>query len=299
MRKEKFLPYFMIIPTIIFMLIVHFFPMALGILSSFFKLNVMTIYNWVSAPFVGLTNYISVFTGEYFTNFISSFLYTTGFVLLAQIACYILGMGAALLVNEVNYPGRSIVRGIFLFPFILPIVVGITNWRYMFSFEGGMVNNLLLNIGIINEPIVWLVGSNAFFTILITFVWLSWPFWFIVLLASLQTIPKTYFEAASLDGATPLQKFRHIIVPLTSPVTKIIWLLTFMWYFREFNVPYVMMGLSPSKSANLLALHIYSEAFRLWNFSEGAVMAVSMRILLIGTLYLQQRVRKKEEDLLE
>jgi multiple sugar transport system permease protein len=299
MNRSKYLPYLMVIPTFIFMLFVHFFPMVLGILSSFFKLNVMTIYRWVSAPFVGIANYVQVFTGEYFINFISSFYYTFLFVVLAQIICYILGMGAALLVNEVNYPGRSVVRGIFLFPFILPIVVGITNWRYMFSFEGGMINSLLMKIGIIDQPIVWLVGSNSFWTILITFIWLSWPFWFIVLLASLQTIPQVYFEAASLDGASPWQKFRHIIIPLTAPVTKVVWLLTFMWYFREFNVPYVMMGLSPSKPANLLALHIYSESFRLWNFSEGAVMAVLMSILLIGTLVIQQKIRNKNKDLLE
>ncbi len=289
----------MVLPTFIFMLFVHFFPMGLGILSSFFKLNVITIYRWVSAPFVGMDNYIQVFTGEYFINFISSFYYTALFVITAQIICYILGIGAALIVNEVNYPGRSVVRGIFLFPFILPIVVGITNWRYMFSFEGGMVNSLLMKVGIIEQPIVWLVGSNSFWTILITFVWLSWPFWFIVLLASLQTIPVVYYEAASLDGASPWQKFRHIIIPLTSPVTKVVWLLTFMWYFREFNVPYVMMGLSPSKPANLLALHIYSESFRLWNFSEGAVMAVMMSILLIGTLIIQQKFRNKDKSLLE
>ena len=296
--NSKWLPYLLIAPTILFMAIVHFFPMAVGIMISFFKLNVMTIYNWTKAPFIGLANYTNVFsaTEGYLDNFLSSFGYTIAFTLLAQIGCYILGIGAALIVNEVDYRGRSIVRGILLFPFILPGVVGITNWKYMFSYEMGMVNNLLLRMNIIDKPIVWLTGQNSFWTILITFIWLSWSFWFIVLLANLQTIPSMYYEAASLDGASPWHKFRYIVMPLTAPVTRVTWLLTFMWYFREFTVPYVMMGLSPSPPANLLALHIYTESFRLWNFSEGAVMAVIMAIILMGTLYLQQRSKKSLDD---
>ena len=294
MNSRNRLPYLLILPALACMMLVHLVPMLLGILSSFFKLNIMTIHNWIRAPFVGLKNYISVFTPNvgFLENFLSSFKYTILFVLIAQLSCYVLGMGAALLLNASHYRGKNFVRGILLFPFILPGVVAITNWRYMFSFDTGLINTLLSKTRLLESMPVWLVGNNAFFAILLTFIWISWPFWFIVLLASLQTISGEYYEAASIDGASLIQKFRHIVVPLTAPVTRMVVLLTFMWYFREFKVPFVMMGLSPSAPANLLALHIYTESFRLWNFSEGAVMAIVLSVVLMGFLALRVRVHK-------
>lgn len=289
---QRWLPYCLIAPAVLFMAIVHLFPMIVGALISFFKLNVMTIYNWSTAPFVGLRNYLQVLDPSegFFGTFLSSLGYTFAFVVCAQVLCYILGMGAALLLNEFKFRGRNVVRGIFLFPYVLPAVVGVVNWKYMFSFEMGMVNVVLQRLGIISEPVVWLAGPNSFWAVLIPFVWLSWPFWFIVLLASLQTISAEYYEVASIDGASPWQKFRYIVVPMTSPVTTVVWLLTFMWYFREFTVPYTMLGLSPSPQANLLALHIYTESFRLWNFSQGAVMAVIMSIILTAAMLAYRRV---------
>lgn len=298
MKDERRLPYVFILPALICMIGVHLIPMLLGILSSFFKLNILTISNWIAAPFKGVENYITVFTPKvgFLENFISSFGYTIAFVLLAQVSCYLLGMGAAILLNASRYRGRNIVRGILLFPFILPGVVAITNWRYMFSFDTGMINAFLSSTGILESLPVWLVGENAFFAILITFIWIAWPFWFIVLLASLQTISNEFFEAADVDGASLTQKFRHIIVPMTAPVTRMVILLTFMWYFREFKVPYVMMGLSPSKEANLLALHIYTESFRLWNFSEGAVMAIVLSAILMGSLIIRVRITRRQNS---
>ncbi|MCF7940715.1 MAG: sugar ABC transporter permease [Spirochaetia bacterium] len=259
----------------------------------------MTINNWIEAPFVGLKNYFSVFSPGFgfLENFVSSFSYTIVFVVLAQISCYVLGMGAAIVLNASTFRGKNLVRGLLLFPFILPGVVSITNWRYMFSYDTGMINAFLIKTNLIENLPVWLVGDNAFWAILTTFIWIAWPFWFIVLLASLQTISHEYFEAASIDGATLMQKFRHIIIPLTAPVTRMVILLTFMWYFREFKVPFVMMGLSPSPEANLLALHIYTESFRLWNFSQGAVMAVTLSMVLMLFLALRMYVTKKERSL--
>ncbi len=98
----------------------------------------------------------------------------------------------------------------------------------MFSYDTGMINAFLIKTNLIENLPVWLVGDNAFWAILTTFIWIAWPFWFIVLLASLQTISHEYFEAASIDGATLMQKFRHIIIPLTAPVTRMVILLTFM-----------------------------------------------------------------------
>ncbi len=298
MKTKSRLPYIFILPAFIAMVFVHLIPMLLGVLSSFFKLNIMTINNWIRAPFVGLKNYISVFTPEigFLENFLSSFKYTIAFVLIAQLVCYVLGMGAALLLNASHYRGKNIVRGVLLFPFILPGVVAITNWRYMFSFDTGLINTFLSNTKLFEVLPVWLVGNNAFFAILITFIWIAWPFWFIVLLASLQTISNEYYEAASIDGASLIQKFRHIVLPMTAPVTSMVVLLTFMWYFREFKVPFVMMGLSPSEPANLLALHIYTESFRLWNFSEGAVMAIALSFILMVLLAVRVRILKKNRS---
>ncbi len=291
--KNKSFAYRMILPAIILSIIVHFLPTIWGVLISFRKLNVYYIRDWTTAPFVGFANYERAMS-SLGSVFWTSLGYTTIFVILSVIGCFLFGILGAILLNK-DFPGRNLIRGLLLIPFILPGVVSLTNLRFMLLRDWGIVNSLLLQIGIIDEPISWLTGRMALVTIIVGNIWIRWPLWFITLLAGLQSIPGELYEAAKVDGATRWQTFRKITLPSISPVITILTVLTALWSFNNFNVPFILTGGSPSEEANILSLNIWIRSFRNWDFGMGAAMSVVMMLFMLVLIMTYLRLSKLEE----
>lgn len=271
-----------ILPTIVFELLIHIIPMLVGLYISFTHLTSLTILHWMRAPFAGIGNYVTGLspTSPIGATFYSSLLVSLAYAILTVLFSVILGVGAAVLVNPA-FRGRAFFRTLFLIPYAIPaIVVGII-WRFIFDRQFGLANGLLVHIfHILSTSPFWLIGPNAFFAMLITTVWKTWPFIFLVSLAGLQTISNDYLEAAEIDGAGSWRQFTAVILPGIRPVLSIGALLSFLWTFNDFTVPYSMMGSSPPHSANVLPLLIYSNSFQNWNFGTGAAMSVLMIIIL-------------------
>ncbi|TYC03082.1 MAG: sugar ABC transporter permease [Kosmotoga sp.] len=291
--KSKAFAYRMILPAILLSIIVHFLPTIWGVIISFRKLNVFYIRDWTEAPFVGFANYERAMS-SLGSVFWTSLGYTTIFVVLSVIGCFLLGILGAVLLNK-DFKGRNLIRGLLLIPFILPGVVSLTNIRFMLLRDWGIVNSLLMQIGIMDEPISWLTGRMALFTIIIGNIWIRWPLWFITLLAGLQSIPGELYEAAEVDGATRWQTFRKITLPSISPVITILTVLTALWSFNNFNVPFILTGGSPSDAANILSLNIWIRSFRNWDFGMGAAMSVVMMLFMLVLIMAYLRLSKLEE----
>jgi multiple sugar transport system permease protein len=200
---------------------------------------------------------------------------------------WLLGMAAALLLNG-EFRGRGIFRTLFLVPYALPAYIVVITWSFMLQKDNGAINALLSALHVTNPPF-WLVGTAAFWSMVMTAMWRSWPFSFLFLLAGLQTIPGDMYEAASLDGASKWRQFLTITLPMLKPVNIVLLLVTFLWTFNDFNTPYVLFGAAPPPAADLLSLHIYVNSFINWNFGLGSAMSVLLLIFLflVSLVYLR------------
>lgn len=289
----------MIFPAILAMCLVHYLPMLWGLFISFRKYNKFTIRNmpW-KVDFIGLQNFRNAIQGME-DGFIHSLQITLSYVIISICLCVFMGLLAALLANE-SFRGRTAFRGVMLIPYILPKVVYLTCLRFMFTHDG-IINKILVELlGIIDEPIYWLVGNNTFWTIIIGNVWGRWPLFYLIFLAALQTIPKGMYESASIDGASLWQKFRFITIPHIRGSIVIVVLLNVLWSYNDYIVPYVMLGGGYStvpQQASLLAVEIIRESFSNLNFGYGAAESIMMTLVaLIFVAFYLKRVNIEGGD---
>ncbi len=287
--NKRYIPYLFIAPAVIFEFIIHILPMLVGIAISLIGLTLFYIHYWTQAPLIGLQNYKVAlnFTGAAGSALLSSFLITVAYTLLVVAGSWLLGMMAALLLNS-QFRGRNLFRTLFLIPFAMPAYIEVITWQFMLQKNNGMINAILSGLHVANPPF-WLVGTNAFWSMVMTAIWRSWPLAFLFLLAGMQTIPTDMYEAASLDGASKFRQFRAITLPMLKPVNVVLLLVTFLWTFNDFNTPYVLFGASPPPAADLLSLHIYVNSFINWNFGLGSAMSVLLLIFLfiVSVVYLR------------
>jgi multiple sugar transport system permease protein len=290
--RGRRLPYVLILPAVLFELLVHIVPLLTGVGISFLTLTQFFIRNWSAAPFAGLRNYSLTLDvgGPIGHGALHSFAITLGFSVLVVALAWALGMAAALLVNA-EFRGRNWFRTLFLVPYALPVYVAVIAWSFMLDRDNGAVNALLVDdLHVLGDRPFWLIGANAFWSIVLTTVWRLWPFAFLMTLAGMQSIPRELYEAASVDGAGRVRQWRSITLPLLRPVTGVLVLILFLWTFNEFNTPYVLFGQAPPASADLLSLHIYVNSFVNLNFGLGAAMSVLLLVFLMVASLLYIRV---------
>jgi multiple sugar transport system permease protein len=252
------------------------------------------VRNWSAAPFTGLRNYrIALdFGGPIGSGLLHSFAITAAYTLIVIGLAYVMGLAGALLVNS-EFRGRSWFRTLFLIPYALPVYVAVIAWSFMLDRDNGALNTLLVDdLHVVGHRPFWLLGTNAFWSIVMTTVWRLWPFAFLMILAGLQNIPRELYEAAALDGATPRRQLRYVTLPLLMPVTGVLLLVMFLWTFNEFNTPYVLFGQSPPGSADLISLHIYVNSFIDLNFGLGAAMSVLLLVFLMVATLVYLRVAR-------
>ncbi|MEU0404249.1 sugar ABC transporter permease [Streptomyces sp. NPDC006197] len=282
--RARGLPYLLLLPALLLELLVHLVPMLIGIVMSFKELTQFFIRDWTAAPWAGLDNYaVSVdFDAPVGEALLKSFLTTCLFTLCSVGLCWLLGTAAALFMQE-TFRGRGLLRALFLVPYALPVYAAVITWAFMFQRDNGLVNHVLHDqLGIGDGPAFWLIGDNAFVTLLVVSVWKGWPFAFLVLMAGLQNIPREVYEAAALDGAGMWKQIRHITLPSLRPVNQVLVLVLFLWTFNDFNTPFVLFGKAAPESADLVSLHIYQSSFQTWNFGAGSAMSVLLLLFLLA-----------------
>lgn len=284
------LPYALVAPAVLFEILIHLVPMAIGVWMSFIKLTKFFIANWGAAPFAGWHNFtISLdFNGVLGKSLLHSFLITCAFTVLAVGLSWVLGMAAAVALQKA-FRGRAIFRTLFLVPYALPVYTGVIAWKFMLQKDNGAVNHLLVdNLHLMSDKPFWLIGSNTFASIVVIAAWRLWPFAFLMLMAGLQSIPQDMYEAAAIDGAKPFRQWTNITLPMLRPVNTVVLLVMFLWTFNDFNVPYVLFGTSQPAGGDLISFHIYNTSFLTWNFGLGAAMSVLLVVflLIVTGLYL-------------
>jgi multiple sugar transport system permease protein len=297
-RAGWWLPYALLAPAVIFELVIHVVPMVTGIWMSFLKLTKMFISNWGNAPVIGLDNYKVAldFNSAVGAGLLKSFLITVAFTILVVAISWGLGMAAGVALQK-TFRGRAIFRTLFLIPYALPMYAGVIAWKFMLQKDTGAVNHFLFdNLGLAGDKPFWLIGDNAFISVVIVAIWRLWPFAFLMLMAGLQSIPNDVYEASAVDGAKPWRQWWHITLPMLRPVNMVLVLVMFLWTFNDFNTPFVLFGNAQPPAGDLISFHIYNASFLTWNFGSGAAMSVLLLLflLVVSGLYLIFMNRRKD-----
>ena len=294
--KKNVVSYYLLIPALICMALVHILPMLWGVTISFTGLDIYTVTDWAKAPFVGISNYLEGLDANspIGGRFLRSLWNITYYGIMVILLGYLIGLGVALVLNQ-SFLGRTFVRGIVLLPYIIPDSVVYSVWRFMFQARIGIVNKYLLDLGWISEPKIWLVGDRAIYAVMVASIWKGWPFTCLILLAGLQSVPFELHDAAKIDGASVWQRFRFITFPLLMPVTTVLLLLSVLWNFNAFNQFYVLLGRDPGIAADVPSTLILREAFESFHYGIGSAMSVVlMSIMLVFTIFYVKKIRPGE-----
>jgi len=275
-EQEKRVGLYLLLPATALLLLVFAYPIARSLWLGMFAQNLGTELKPV---FVGVNNYIRILGDRHFWQI---FLITTRFALITVLVELILGMGIALLLHR-TFRGRSVVRTIAILPWALPTALIALGWTWIFNDQFGIANDILLRLGLIQTGVNWLgEPSTATLALLIADVWKTTPFISLLLLAGLQSIPQDLYEAHTLEGATPLQSFWQITLPLLVPQMVIAILFRFAQTFGIFDLIAVMTGGGPGGSTEVVALYIYSNAMRYLDFGyASALIAVTFLLLVL------------------
>ena len=242
--------------------------------------------------FVGLQHYVYFAHDEEFWNSFRHGLIYAAATLVLQLA---VGIPAALLLNEA-FRGRNLLRGVVLFPYMIPTIVAVILWKWLLNDSYGLVNHWLLAAGLVQAPVAWLGKDHIMTSLVITSVWQFFPFVVISYLARLQTIPPELYEAAKVDGATAWRRFVHVTLPQTSNVLFVIVLLRSIFMFTKFDTVWLMAGEGGvSRYVRTLPVYAYARSFTYLQAGMGAALAVIMFAMLVGASAVYFRVFRDEE----
>jgi multiple sugar transport system permease protein len=279
----------LVLPTLIVIFGFIFFPIGYSIWLSLTNKQLIS----PSFQFIGLTNYVDLLgDGEFWWSAWRGTIFAVGTVL-SQV---LLGLGGALLLNQ-NFRGRGFVRGMALFPYMLPTIVTILLWKWLLSATFGPVNFVLQALGLIQAPIVWLGPQWLMTTTVFVGVWQFFPFVLISLLARLQMIDLQLYEAAEIDGANAWRRLLHITLPELRSVLFVVILLRTFFMFTKFDIPWLMAtGGGLQERIINLPVYAFRTTFLLFQGGVGAAISVSLFLLLLGLTLVYFRVYKREAE---
>jgi multiple sugar transport system permease protein len=286
LERDSFLGYVFVAPAVLILLLFIAYPFALGIR--------MSLSQWfVGQPpiFVGLQNFVRNADSTIFTHTVqNTFVYTA----IATLLKLVFGMALALVLNN-TFRGKGLVRAAFLLPWIIPTVLSTLAWLWMFDATFSVLNWCLRSLGLVQRGINWLGDPVlAMGSIIVVNAWRGIPFFAISLLAGLQTISDELYEAAAIDGATAVQRFRYITVPMIKPVLLVVLLFSIIWTFADFQLVYVLTRGGPANSTHLFATLAYQVGVVSGQLGEGAAVSLTMFPILVGVVIVLLVYLRKE-----
>jgi multiple sugar transport system permease protein len=289
-RADGERPMWLLWPSVVVVLLIVAVPFLIAVYTSFLSVDQYTLRQWVGAPWVGFDNYVAALAGSNVLSIsaLGSLGISVAFSVLTTLIITPVGILAALTVNT-DFRGRALLRSLYLVPYVIPTFVTALLWRMMFLPQTGLINRFLAAIGLADVNTYWLVGAKSFWAMTITETWAVWAFIYIMVLAGLQSIPVEQYEVAELDGATSWQKLTRLVLPQLRGLIALAVLLSTLFHFNNFTLPFVMFGTPPPTPVTVLPLNIYLTSFNLFDFSLGSAMSViTLLIMLVpGFFYLR------------
>jgi multiple sugar transport system permease protein len=277
-----------VLPVVIIMAGLIFWPFVSALLRSLTVRSLLT----GQEQFVGLRNYVRLFQD---IDYLTALNNTIRFTLASLAVKFVIGLSIALLLNS-RLPFRGVLTGLMLLPWIVPEVVTALAWRSIYDPIFGGLNPILQGLGIINRPLGWLSENNlAMPSVIAVNVWKGIPFYTLLLLAGLKAIDREQLEAAEVDGANVIQRFRHVTLPGLRYVIATTLLLSFISTFNTFGLIYLMTQGGPGGATRLYSILAYEQAIIGLRFGPGVATAFSMAPLLAIFIFFLARFMQQDQ----
>ncbi len=290
--RHKLFVFILVAPAFVVLIGVVIYPFVYNVILSLSNMSLNHIKDW---KVVGFDQYIKVFTEPSQPDFYVIFIKTIIWTVVNLFFHVVVGVFLALILNQKEIKGKAIFRTLLVLPWAVPQLIVALTWRGMFNYEYGTINNILTQAGI--PAVQWLKGPlESFIAVIITNVWLGFPFMMVIALGALQSIPHDLYEAADIDGASWYHKLKNITIPLIKPVMVPAITLGTIWTFNNLNIVWLVSnGGEPSDSTHILVSFVYKAAFNFYRYGYGAALSmVIFFMLLIFSLVFMRKTKATE-----
>lgn len=274
--RQHWLGYLLLAPAVLLVAVIIVYPLFVSLDLSFQKVGMATLSS-PRKPFT-LENYQKLFTSPDFWN---ACWVTIKLVFVVTFACFAVGLGTALLVNN-QFKGRTVARLFVALPWAVPEVIAVVIFAWIFDSSFGLMNWLMIKLGLVDQMINWFSSPTAaFWAVAITMIWKGYPFVSIMTLAGLQSIPDDFYNAARVDGAGAFQRFRYITIPVLMPVLGVTLVLVVLWVFRDFSIIKTLTDGGPLKATQTLSIMTYEQAFSFFQMGYASAVGIVTLVLCI------------------
>ncbi len=291
--RHRLFVFLLVAPAFVILFGVVIYPFFYNLVISLSNMNLRHIRDW---KIIGIGQYVKIFTEPSQPDFSMVFFKTVIWTVVNLVFHVFLGVFLALVLNQKEIRGKGLFRAILILPWAVPQLIVALTWRGMFNYEYGAINLALTQwFGL--PPVEWLRQPIlAFIAVIITNVWLGFPFMMVIALGALQSIPHELYEAAAIDGASWRHRIRHITIPLIRPVMVPAITLGTIWTFNNLNIVWLVSNAGePSDQTHLLVSFVYKAAFNFYRYGYGAALSVVIfAILLVFSLVFMRQSRVTE-----
>ena len=290
--KKKIEGYMFILPGFLYILIILGYPLVYNVVLAFRNVNVKTFASHTDV-FVGFQNFIDLFKDPTFRKIFGNTITFTFGCLIFQ---FTIGFIFALFFSQ-KFTLAGPIRGLVLVAYMMPMSVTAMLGKNMFDVSSGVINDLLMKIHLIRQPVEWLLnGKTAMGAVIVMNCWVGIPFNMLLLTSGLTGISQDIYESAEVDGATKLQRFLHITLPLVRPAIAAVLMLGFIYTFKAFDLMFIMTSGGPLNATDVLGTYSYQLSFTQYEFSKGSTSAIILFccLFVVGLFYL--RMISREDD---
>ncbi|WDR01280.1 sugar ABC transporter permease [Devosia algicola] len=286
-RRIQIFAYILVTPVVLLILGLVAYPFLFAIYVAFTDRVIGSVGNWI-----GFANFQYLFQTATFSSAIWN---TITIVVVTDVFKLLIGLGLALLVNQ-NIPGRGLLRSLLILPWAMPAFVAFLTWRVLYQPIGGGLNLILTQTGIYPHVIDWLgQRQTAMPSVILASIWRGFPFWFISILAALQSIPKDLYEAARVDGANAWERFWMVTFPGIKQVVIITTLLSSIWTANAFEHVWLLTQGGPSDATMVFPVLAYF-GMQTQRIGEAAAVSVAMLPVLAILVIVATSLMQKDED---
>ncbi len=281
---ERARPQLYILPAVVLMIVLSLIP---NLYSVYLAFTNFSLYHYTDFEFVGLRNFAKIFSASELHTFLRVTVWTVAWALLSVLFAFVLGLFLAIPLNREDLKGAKLYRTLFIVPWAIPAFISVLMWQGLLNTSGGTVNSVLVGVGLAAVP--WLDDPNwARFSVLMVNVWLGYPFMMTICISALQSIPKSVYEAADIDGASAWLQFRKLTLPLLRASLIPVLISNFAFNFNQFTAIYLLTEGGPTLpgseagATDILITYSYKLAFDLYQYGIACAYAIIIFIMVAG-----------------
>lgn len=293
-KKIQWQPMLLLAPAILIVVLIIGYPVARAIVLSLYKYDMTNLQN---VKFIGLQNYTDIFTkDDAFWPALKNTVLWVGVTVTAQL---LLSLLLANILNK-SFRGRGIVRSVVLIPWVTPCVLISLMWAWIFNGNYGVMNEILKSLHLIKENVAWIAQPNTALGVqIMAMIWQGIPFFTIMILAAMQSVPRELYESASVDGASSMKQYFYITLPgIASTIVSTV-MIRLIWVFNNVDIVYTMTGGGPGYSSLTLSVYTYLQAQKSMKFGYGSAVAIIGAILMSIVIFIYLRITREQGGMID